>query len=182
KEIQRKTGVTFIFITHDQGEALTMSDRIAVMKAGVVEQVDTVDNLYAHPRTPFVATFVGENNVLEGKISHIQDGFAIVETQQGAIRGINQDKATIGDKAMVFVRPERTKLLNGAALDNTFEVDFERRDLEGAFVNLFFKSDTGSIIVHEANLGQHKELEGRAKIGFNASDAIVMRSGELSDE
>lgn len=182
KEIQRKTGVTFIFITHDQGEALTMSDRIAVMKAGVVEQVDTVDNLYAHPRTPFVATFVGENNVLEGKISDLQDGYAVVETQQGAIRGINQDKATVGDKAMVFVRPERTKLLNGVALDNTFEVDFERRDLEGAFVNLFFKTNTGSIIVHEANLGQHKELEGRAMIGFNASDAIVMRSGELSDE
>jgi spermidine/putrescine transport system ATP-binding protein len=182
KEIQRKTGVTFIFITHDQGEALTMSDRIAVMKAGVVEQVDTVDRLYANPLTPFVATFVGENNVMQGKVSHIEEGFAMLETPMGRVRGINQDKVTVGDTAMLFVRPERTQLVNGTTPDNVFEVDFERRDLEGAFVNLFFNSKCGPVIVHESNLGQHMTLEGPSKIGFNATDAVVMRAGELSNE
>ncbi|MBO6834866.1 MAG: ABC transporter ATP-binding protein, partial [Alphaproteobacteria bacterium] len=143
KEIQRKTGVTFIFITHDQGEALTMSDRIAVMKAGVVEQVDTVDNIYANPKTPFVATFVGENNVLQGKVAQADKEYAVVETPQGPLRGLNQDGLSAGETAMLFVRPERTVLVNGVIPDNSFEAHFERRDLEGAYVNLFFKTDAG---------------------------------------
>ena len=148
KEIQRKTGVTFIFITHDQGEALTMSDRIAVMKAGVVEQVDTVDNIYANPKTPFVATFVGENNVLQGKVAQADKEYAVVETPQGPLRGLNQDGLSAGETAMLFVRPERTVLVNGVIPDNSFEAHFERRDLEGAYVNLFFKTDAGPFIVY----------------------------------
>lgn len=182
KEIQRKTGVTFIFITHDQGEALTMSDRIAVMKAGVVEQVDTVDNIYANPKTPFVATFVGENNVLQGKVAQADKDFAVVETSQGPLRGLNQDGLSAGETAMLFVRPERTVLVNGVIPDNSFDAHFERRDLEGAYVNLFFKTDAGPFIVHEANRGRHGDLSGTAKVGFNAGDAIVMRPGEVDNE
>ncbi|MEQ8444098.1 MAG: ABC transporter ATP-binding protein [Alphaproteobacteria bacterium] len=182
KAIQRKTGVTFIFITHDQGEALTMSDRIAVMKAGVVEQVDTVDRIYANPRTPFVATFVGENNVLEGKVAKADSDFAVIETPYGPLRGINQDKLSSGERAMLFVRPERSQVVNGVALDNAFDANFERRDLEGAYVNLFFKANHGDFIVHQANLGQHGDLTGAARVGFNASDAVVMRAGEVNDE
>ena len=69
KAIQRQTGVTFIYITHDQGEALTMSDRTAVMRNGVVEQVDTTDRIYDSPATAFVAGFVGENTVIRGRMA-----------------------------------------------------------------------------------------------------------------
>jgi len=182
KEIQRKTGVTFIFITHDQGEALTMSDRIAVMKAGVVEQVDTVDNIYAHPKTPFVATFVGENNVMEGKVAQADGEFAVVETDYGPLRGRNQDGLGAGDRAMLFVRPERTQLVNGHIPDNSFPATFERRDLEGAFVNLFFKAGDRDFIVHEANLGRQVNADGPLTVGFNAADAVVMRPGEVDNE
>lgn len=182
KEIQRKTGVTFVFITHDQGEALTMSDRIAVMKAGVVEQVDTVDNIYNTPLTPFVATFVGENNVMEGRVSQADRDFAVIDTPYGALRGLNQDSLAVGESAMLFVRPERTGLINGVALDNAFDATFERRDLEGAYVNLFFRSGEARFIVHEANLGRHNDLQGLAKVGFNANDAVVMRAGDVVDE
>ena len=182
KEIQRKTGVTFIFITHDQGEALTMSDRIAVMKAGVVEQVDTVDNIYANPATPFVATFVGENNVMQGKVLDADKDFVVIDTPTGPLRGVNQDGLSAGEKAMLFVRPERTVMVNGTVPDNSFDAQFERRDLEGAFVNLFFQAQTGPFIVHEANLGLHNDLNGIAKVGFNAKDAVVMRPGEVNDE
>ena len=187
KEIQRKTGVTFIFITHDQGEALTMSDRIAVMRNGVIEQVDTVDNIYASPKTPFVATFVGENNVFEGNVADADKDFITLDTPFGALRGVNQDGLSKGERAMLFVRPERTRRINGANADNMLEVTFERRDLEGAFVNLFFRTGEKSagahdLIVHEANLGAHADLSGLTKIGFDAADAVAMRPGAVNEE
>ena len=182
KEIQNRTGVTFIFITHDQGEALTMSDRIAVMKAGVVEQVDTVDNIYANPKTPFVATFVGENNVLEGKVTRADAEYAAIETPYGEVRGLNQDALAAGDRAMLFVRPERTALVNGVIPENHFEAAFERRDLEGAYVNLFFRGSAGPIIVHQPNIGMHGHLDGNTRVGFNARDALVMRAGEVDND
>ena len=182
KAIQRKTGVTFIFITHDQGEALAMSDRIAVMKRGIVEQVGTTDEVYDNPGTPFVATFVGENNVFSGSVSQIDPHFAVIETSQGPFRGRVRGNMSIGDEAMLFVRPERTTIVNGVRPDNIVDAHFQRRDLEGAFVNLHFQLDNQSLIIHEANLSSRSGLEGIQQIGFNASDAIVMPAGEVNQD
>ncbi|MBE5906981.1 MAG: spermidine/putrescine ABC transporter ATP-binding protein, partial [Lachnospiraceae bacterium] len=68
KHLQQKLGITFIYVTHDQEEALTMSDRIAVMNDGVMEQIGTPDEVYNHPKTKFVASFVGESNILESYV------------------------------------------------------------------------------------------------------------------
>ncbi len=83
KSIQRKTGITFIYITHDQGEALTMSDRIAVMNAGRIEQIGPASAVYDRPNTPFVATFVGEQNVFRGRVTAVENGLATLETAKG---------------------------------------------------------------------------------------------------
>ncbi|RED54183.1 ABC transporter ATP-binding protein [Aestuariispira insulae] len=182
KEIQRKTGVTFIFITHDQGEALTMSDRIAVMKNGVIEQVGRTDDIYSKPLTPFVATFVGENNVLPGRVTNADKDFAQIETAHGIFRGRNQDSLKPGNSAMLFVRPERAAIVNGTTPDNAFDARFERRDLEGAFVNLHFRLGDNPFIVHEANLRLHNGFDGPIQLGFNADDAVVMASGEVNDD
>src|ERR1700741_1117179 len=80
REIQQRVGITFIYITHDQGEALTMSDRIAVMNQGVIEQVGDGRWIYDGPATAFVASFVGENNPFAGKIGRADDARAVVET------------------------------------------------------------------------------------------------------
>ena len=69
RAIQKRVGITFIYITHDQGEALTMSDRIAVMNEGGIEQVDSCQAVYEQPKTPFVASFVGENNPFYGEVT-----------------------------------------------------------------------------------------------------------------
>jgi len=76
KEIQRQVGTTFVFVTHDQEEALAMSDRIAVMNAGWLEQLDTAENVYSRPATPFVARFVGETNFIPGRVAHAGSGRA----------------------------------------------------------------------------------------------------------
>ncbi|WP_407049231.1 ABC transporter ATP-binding protein [Methyloraptor flagellatus] len=107
RAIQRRVGITFIYITHDQGEALTMSDRIAVMNRGVIEQVSDGRTLYETPRTAFVASFVGENNALAGKVADGADGeIAMIETEVGPLVGVNARKLMHGSDAVLFVRPE----------------------------------------------------------------------------
>ncbi len=184
KEIQRKTGVTFIYITHDQGEALTMSDSIAVMNAGRIEQVATSDEIYENPASPFVATFVGEQNVFRGRIKGRANGLAQVETPLGTFTGQTRDGLKEGDEAMLFIRPERLALAAGAdAYQNTLTADLERRDLEGAFVNLFMRADDTRVSLHLTNAGEAgRNLSGPQTIGFNADDAIVMPAGDLARE
>src|SRR5215510_10509490 len=113
--IQKRVGITFIYITHDQGEALTMSDRIAVMNAGVIEQIGDGKTIYDEPATAFVASFVGENNPFPGKVVRADNGTAIVETAFGALRGKNAGGLKSGDKAILFVRPESLRLGQGGA-------------------------------------------------------------------
>ena len=79
KHLQKKLGITFIYITHDQEEAINMSDRIAVMKDGRIEQIGTPDEIYNHPKTSYVATFVGNANILHGAAESIQGQNAIVK-------------------------------------------------------------------------------------------------------
>lgn len=184
KQIQRKTGVTFIYITHDQGEALTMSDRIAVMNAGRIEQVAPTGEIYNAPATSFVATFVGEHNVFRGRVEELEDGMARVETPLGRLLGINQDGLKPGDEAMIFVRPERMGLLSHKpSLGNKLQAAVERRDLEGPYLNVFLRSGEQQIVMHMTNAGNSVgELDGEQNVGFACEDALVLRAGELARE
>lgn len=80
RDIQKKTGVTFIYITHDQGEAMTMSDRVAVMSAGKIEQTGSPEEIYNNPSTPFTASFVGENNMFRGRVISTSGSMSEIET------------------------------------------------------------------------------------------------------
>ena len=83
RELQRRTGITFIYITHDQGEALAMSDRVAVMSQGRIEQIGTSTEIYNHPRTAFVASFVGENNRFAGRVVDAGGDFGVIDSPAG---------------------------------------------------------------------------------------------------
>ena len=82
REIQQRVGITFIYITHDQGEALTMSDSIAVMKAGVIDQIADGRTIYNDPSTAFAASFVGENNCFRGKVKEVKGDHAVITTNR----------------------------------------------------------------------------------------------------
>jgi putative spermidine/putrescine transport system ATP-binding protein len=108
KQIHETLGVTVVYVTHDQSEALTMSDRIAVFNDGVVQQIDKPNVLYEHPVNSFVANFVGENNVLSGTIDTIDAGYCHVSLASGGAvvaKAVNVDKA--GAATSLSVRPER---------------------------------------------------------------------------
>jgi spermidine/putrescine transport system ATP-binding protein len=103
KRLQLETGITFVFVTHDQEEALTMSDRIAVMSNGKIQQVGTAREIYIHPKNRFVANFIGESNFLSGEA---QDGGLRIGTGETiAVAGLKA-----GGKATVIVRPEQLRL------------------------------------------------------------------------
>jgi putative spermidine/putrescine transport system ATP-binding protein len=116
KALHRRLGVTFVYVTHDQAEALTMSDRVAVFNDGRIQQIDRVDRLYETPTNRFVANFVGDNAVLEAKV-HATDGdeCEVVLKDGARLRGLNVNRAAVGDAVQCSVRPERIQLADGAS-------------------------------------------------------------------
>ena len=109
KQLQRKLGTTFIYVTHDQDEALSMSDRIVVIRNGNIEQIGTPEDVYEKPNSLYVADFLGEANVFKGYISKIDKDNAIVKTPVVDLL-INNDNYTLNDKLSVVIRPENIKL------------------------------------------------------------------------
>src|SRR3712207_6785756 len=104
KRIQREVGITFVYVTHDQGEALTMSDRIAVMHAGVIEQLGTPREIYERPATRFVAGFIGTSNIVEGHVESTDGGLALLSytAQDRVVVPVPQSVHT-GDKVEVSI-------------------------------------------------------------------------------
>ena len=191
REIQQRVGITFIYITHDQGEALTMSDNVAVMKAGVFDQIDTGHNIYDRPSTPFVASFVGENNVFRGKIKSISGTEAIITTNRSGdllaqITPTQVGKMSVGDEAMMFIRPEALELgeANPAA-KSTISANVLNEEFEGNSFSVFLEGDGGkSIKMSVPNLGQdHISARGEnLSLRYDARNAVVMPAGELASE
>ncbi|MCR4739336.1 MAG: ABC transporter ATP-binding protein [Lachnospiraceae bacterium] len=109
KRLQKKLNITFIYVTHDQEEALTMSDRIAVMHDGIVDQLDSPAEIYEHPATRFVATFIGETNTYDGCVTSIHEGIATVTLENGAVRVKCDESFSILEYATISVRPEKMR-------------------------------------------------------------------------
>jgi spermidine/putrescine transport system ATP-binding protein len=112
KRIQRDVGITFVYVTHDQGEALTMSDRIAVMNDGSIEHLGTPREIYEHPRTRFVAGFIGTSNLLTGTVTRLDGDRAVIEVgaEERIIVPVADRAAGPGDRLELTVRPEKIDL------------------------------------------------------------------------
>jgi len=110
KRIQRDVGITFVYVTHDQEEALTMSDRIAVMSNGVVEQVDTPENVYERPSTTFVAGFIGVSNLMPGMVTSATGGRGMIRLDSGVEVETRVDGIGSGERCHAVVRPEKLRI------------------------------------------------------------------------
>jgi spermidine/putrescine transport system ATP-binding protein len=176
RAIQKRVGITFIYITHDQGEALTMSDRIAVMNAGVIEQVGGGRSVNAEPRTPFVASFVGENNAIRGRITQVADGMALLDTSLGPLTGRNPVGLGQGEEALLFVRPESLRLrANGSTVG--FEGEAIDVAYEGSVTHVTLRARTGQKMTAtlSAASGTHLPQPGEnLRIGFEAQDGLLL--------
>jgi spermidine/putrescine transport system ATP-binding protein len=107
KRIQREVGITFVYVTHDQEEALTMSDRIAVMNEGVIEHLGSPEEIYERPRTEFVAGFIGVSNLMPGAVVSVDGGSARVCLDSGPTVTTDANEIAPGDRCHIVVRPEK---------------------------------------------------------------------------
>lgn len=148
RAIQKRTGVTFIYITHDQGEALAMSDRVGVMSQGRLQQVANPRDIYNNPVNGFVASFVGENNIFTGTAGTAADGFAGFETANGTLRARIAADA-VGKPVKLYVRPEHTRLTPAASGENAIPVTITEVAFEGAFITVHGQAEGGKVITAE---------------------------------
>jgi ABC-type Fe3+/spermidine/putrescine transport system ATPase subunit len=151
RELLKKMNVTAVYVTHDQEEALTISDRIAVMNKGRIEQITEPEKLYTAPATKFIANFVGHANFFEGRVISFEDGKLVMRTESGKIMSANigaTENLESGDHAMLLIRPENVRVAgDGPEEKNTFE---------GIFVARIY---LGSTIRYIVNLGEKKHVE-----------------------
>jgi len=148
KQLQADFGTTFVYITHDQSEALVLSDHVAVMSAGRFEQVGTPQELYYQPRTPFVAGFVGANNRLTGAAARADGHFVELESAQGlTVQARPSGPIAAGDAVEAFVRPEVVSLARDAA-----ELAPMQRFV-GRVESLLFDGANSAVLLREVRTG-----------------------------
>jgi ABC-type Fe3+/spermidine/putrescine transport system ATPase subunit len=146
-DLQRRTGKTAIYVTHDQSEAFAISDRIFVMNEGRIEQAGTQLDIYLRPRTEFVASFVGDNNAIPGEvvdlIGAVPGESALVDIRAGGmrLRGLDPGNLRVGDKVLAFVRPENIEVMMTSGVSD--EANFVR----GRIAQIVFEGPTLRLIV-----------------------------------
>jgi spermidine/putrescine transport system ATP-binding protein len=177
KSIQQKTGKTFIFVTHDQEEALTMSDTIVVMNSGRVEQVGDPQTLYSRPKSRFVANFIGETNFLDGTVTAVDGDAAVVDWTGHPVRAsLAGQVPKVGEKVTVALRPEalfcaNEKPKNGTSLPGRIS----QRIFKGNHTSLRVALDRGQSIaalLDPASLARISDDE--VWIGWREKDAVVL--------
>ena len=148
KKLQKKLGITFIYITHDQEEAINMSDRIAVMRDGRFEQIGTPDEIYNHPKTSYVATFVGNANILKGTAETTEGEYlrASVAGVSLLVRREGQ-KVAVGEPVTVAVRSENIHLDEDPA--RGLEAEVQEKSFAGGMLRVVLKMKDGILVDRE---------------------------------
>ena len=164
KHLQKILGITFVFVTHDQEEALTMSDRIVVMNNGIIEQIGTPEELYEHPKTKFVADFLGETNILEGEVIKLKDDEVLLKLEQEEdIIRIPNLKYKLGDRFIVSVRPERIRIKQVVEDGDVWlACKYKEKVYVGSSIKVIMIVKNGKEIIVNEPIGQN----------FNFSDEI----------
>jgi putative spermidine/putrescine transport system ATP-binding protein len=179
RSVQRSLGITTIYVTHDQEEALSMSDRIVVMNEGRVEQIGTPFEIYNHPRTRFVASFVGTLNILGAKILDPASGRIEVDGQAiAAARGVADAK--VGEMRAVALRPEAATLNGAAGERNRLEGTIEEVSFLGSVVRVRVRIGESAISLDTFN-NPNAPLPARGEpvtVSFAREDLLVLEGAE----
>jgi len=147
KKLQRTLGITFIYITHDQEEALNMSNRIAVMRGGVFEQIGTPAEVYDTPRTSYVARFVGEANIICGKVVSASDGFVTLSAAGGVVTARDGGIAfSAGDDVTISVRRENIQIIDEPQ-DAVLRATVKEKSFVGGLLRINLELDDGVEII-----------------------------------
>lgn len=193
RRIQRTLGITVVYVTHDQQEAMVMSDRVAVFRGGAIEQIASPEMLYEEPERAFVAHFIGENNRLNGVVRSEGDGVCEVEVGDAIVKAVSLGQCPPGAATTVVVRPERVKLpLNKSgksehshAYANEFDAEIEAITFIGDHLRLRLKlcGHSGFIVKIPNLVGHGAVLEGdRIRVGWTLLDCRALQPDAEDDE
>jgi spermidine/putrescine transport system ATP-binding protein len=185
KRIQQEVGITFVYVTHDQEEALTLSDRIAVMNHGRIDQLGTPEELYERPRTRFVAGFIGTTNLLSGTIDLIDGDFAVVRLTSGERCRVAADGLAVGSPVDLSIRPESIRLRaelseeHGAIPPIRGTVD--QSAYLGNYVSYRIVTDGGLTLTAMTSRSEPREAVGAVvALGWTTADSLLL--GATSNE
>ena len=174
KQLQKKLGITFIYVTHSQDEALTMSDRIVLLKDGKMEQVDTPVKIYEHPHSLYTAQFLGDSNLFQGKVSKVGKEYSLVEVEDTTLKILSQG-FQVGDQLDIILRPENMKTSLKPGKDNVLQGKIMEQIYDGAVTNLMVR--VGKKKINVMYLGNDK-LYSRGQeiyLTWDIEDAIVLK-------
>jgi spermidine/putrescine transport system ATP-binding protein len=178
KAIQEQTGKTFLFVTHDQEEALTMSDVIVVMNNGKVEQIGDPQSLYARPRSRFVANFIGETNLLECTVAAAEGGSVQLLWEGAVLRAAAGEKRPgAGDRVHVAIRPEaiQCSLQEPIEQPNRLSGKVLRRMFKGNHTSMTVQVGHGGVLTALVPPAQLSRLSGDdVWLGWSREDCIVL--------
>lgn len=180
KKLQREVGITFVFVTHDQEEALTMSDRVAVMSMGEVLQMGTPEEIYERPTSRYVADFIGESNFLNGQVTEQSGRTVGVRLQDGQIVYADSDETVQpGDSVTIAVRPEKIDIHRVEDLRNIFTGSVRDVVYIGTDTHYDVQLPTGELVrVREQNFNPGSNLQANegdtVRIGFDPESARVL--------
>ncbi len=182
KRLQKKLGITFVFVTHDQEEALTMSDRIAVVNKGRIEQLGDSAEIYHSPRTTFVANFIGQANILEAKLIANEGNFTRLRLSSDVEVLVPSDSSLSGmTDLLVSIRPEKIHLQKSKPdCENVFEAEVDDELFKGAIDELSLKTAGGleltAVAANESATQDTFHKGEKVWCGLHPSDIVVVRS------
>jgi ABC-type Fe3+/spermidine/putrescine transport system ATPase subunit len=179
-ELQRRTGKTAIYVTHDQSEAFAISDRIAVMNQGRIEQLGTQTDIYLHPQSDFVAEFIGANNRLNGQVTNIEADTTLVQTEGLALNCPSRPGLQPGDRVAAYIRPENITVLKNGSGDgyrNIVAGVVEQVIFEGSTAQLHIKVGQPTLRVDVSGTERLQLLDHRGQVllGFDEVTLIPMK-------
>ena len=195
KHLQKKLGITFVYVTHDQEESLVMSDRVAVMNGGVLEQIGAPDEIYDRPASKFVADFIGESNIIEATISDIE-GDRLIAAMETGMATVYADGFSAGELVYISIRPEKLRCspvpvagfqLQGVVKEHIYVGSFTRTVIElsngqelvmssltgaelfapGAPVHLYWDRN-GTVVMHTREEELYRFIKTQPRIGVRA--------------
>jgi putative spermidine/putrescine transport system ATP-binding protein len=159
--LHRDLGISIIYVTHDQEEALVMSDRIAVFRDGGIQQIGQPQELYERPMTRFVAGFLGESNFFSGTIKATDGEICVLDSNHGAIRGRNTGGLALGDKAIVAVRPEHVTIARKGCLERSDNI------LAGCVTDIVYLGQARKYVVETASADKILAFRQAQTIGLD---------------
>ncbi|MBM3284008.1 ABC transporter ATP-binding protein [Candidatus Gottesmanbacteria bacterium] len=178
KSLQKQLGITFIYVTHDQEEALTMSDRIGVMSSGKVEQIGTPSQIYEEPNSEFVANFIGTSNLFSGKLQNYDDSIILLKTPDGIDLKAPINGNISSGSAIVMVRPEKIKITNNKPGDDTNFLPGKISNIVylGTVIQFIVNCKDRNLIVLEKNYDKNLdfELNQDVFISWNISSTVIL--------